>query len=66
MDTNALRDTWLMFEREHKCSVDRMVCDPVLRAEFLASAKLVTGSDNENEILWGLFSLRKRKALKAS
>lgn len=62
----GLRDTWLMFKREHHCSIDRMLCRPVLRAEFLEAARLATGSDDEESILWELMSLRKRKELSKS
>lgn len=57
-----LRDTWLMFRREHQCSIDRMLCQPVLRAEFLAAARLATGVQDEETLLWELMALRKRKA----
>ncbi|MBI2478077.1 MAG: hypothetical protein HYV60_05345 [Planctomycetia bacterium] len=63
MKTDALRDTWLMFQRERECSVDRMLCNPRLRAEFLAAARQVVGCDDEETILWGIVSLRKRKTL---
>lgn len=63
MNTNALRDSWLMFQREHGCSVDRMLCDPNLRGDFLASAKLATKSDDERELLWAIVGLRKKKTL---
>lgn len=62
----GLRDTWLMFKREHQCSIDRMLCSPALRAEFLTTARLATGSDDEESILWELMSLRKRKELSKS
>jgi len=62
----GLRDTWLMFKREHQCSIDRMLCSPVLRAEFLEAAKSATGVPDEEALLWELMSLRKRKELSAS
>jgi hypothetical protein len=62
----ALRDTWLMFKWEHQCSLDRMLCRPALRSEFLEAARLATGSDDEESILWELMSLRKRKELSTS
>jgi hypothetical protein len=62
----GLRDTWLMFKREHQCSIDRMLCQPTLRAEFLAAARLATGVQDEGTILWELMSLRKRKAFSSS
>lgn len=36
---------------------------PSLRNEFLASARLATGLDDEEQLLWGVLSLRKRKTL---
>lgn len=62
----GLRDTWLMFQREHPCSIDRMLCSPALREEFLTPARLATGSDDEESILWELMVLRKRKELSKS
>lgn len=63
MNDNALRDTWLMFQREHSCSVDRMLCRSSLRAEFLSAARLATGVHDEETLLWGIVSLRKNKSL---
>ena len=63
MNLDALRDTWLMFQREHGCSVDRMLCNPQFREEFLAAAGRVVGCDDEETVLWGIVSLRKKKTL---
>lgn len=63
MNRDALRDTFLMFQREHGCSLDRMICDPAMRSEFLAAATVATGCQNEHELLWTLVGLRKRKTL---
>lgn len=63
MNLIALRDTWLMFQRDHNCSVDRMVCRPSLRREFLAAASAVAECDDEESLLWGGMSMRKRKSL---
>ena len=63
MNTDALRDTWLMFQREHNCSVDRMLCNPALRGEFLTAARRATGVDEEQSLLWSTVALRKRKQL---
>ncbi len=63
MNLIALRDTWLMFQREHSCSVDRMVCRPALRDEFLAAAALVANCDDEETLLWAVVGLRKNKRL---
>jgi len=63
MNLTALRDTWLMFQREHGCSIDRMLCRPVLRQEFLTAARTVCGCDDEEMILWNTVGLRKKKAL---
>lgn len=63
MNLTALRDTWLMFQREHGCSVDRMLCRPALRLEFIAAARAVCGCDDEESILWETVNLRKKKTL---
>lgn len=63
---NGLRDTWLMFKREHQCSIDRMLCNPTLRSEFLKAAKSATGVHDEESLLWELMSLRKRKVFSSS
>ncbi len=65
MNTNDLRDTWLMFQRERECSVDRMLCDPALRNDFLAAAAVATSCDEELTILWSVLRLRKNKILPA-
>ena len=61
MNHDAFRDTWLMFQRERGCSIDRMLCDPALRSDFLAAA--ATGCVNEQDLLWTLVSFRKKKNL---
>ncbi len=63
MNLIALRDTWLMFQREHGCSVDRMLCRPELRDEFFAAARTVCDCDDEESILWSTVNLRKKKSL---
>ena len=65
MNLIALRDTWLMFQREHECSVDRMICKPEFRNAFLTAARSVTGIDDEETLLWSIVSLRKNKSLPA-
>lgn len=63
MNADALRDTWVMFQREHGCSIDKMLCDPELRGEFLSAARQATCCEDEQQILWGLVALRKKKLL---
>lgn len=63
MNIEDLRDTWLMFQREHDCSVDRMLCDPELRNKYVHDAAQVTGLEDEYQILWATVGLRKRKKL---
>lgn len=58
-----LLDTWLMFQKEHQISVDRMLCRPSARGAFLDSARLATGLVDEEDILWQVVSLRKKKAI---
>lgn len=63
MSTESLRDLWLMFQREHQCSLDRMLCNPVLRKQLLDAAHVVMPNTDEEQILWSLVSLRKKKTL---
>lgn len=63
MDKQALLDSWKMFRREHNVSVDRMICDPLLRLAFLESLGPTAAKHSEEEILWRLMSLRKQKKL---
>lgn len=63
MNLESLRDTWLMFQRDRRCSIDRMLCDPELRREFLQAARPVAGCDDEQQLLWSLVGLRKKKTL---
>tara|TARA_R110002072_G_scaffold303099_1_gene493397 strand:- start:97910 stop:98116 length:207 start_codon:yes stop_codon:yes gene_type:complete len=63
MNLMALRDTWLMFQREQGCSVDRMLCRPELREEYIAAARTVCGCNDEETILWNTVNLRKKKTL---
>jgi len=63
MPSDSLRDTWLLFQREHQCSLDRMLCNPRLRNQLLEAAHAVMPSADEEQILWSLVSLRKRKTL---
>lgn len=65
MNIDALLDTWLMFQREHQCSVDRMLCRPEYRNAFLHSARLVAGVDDEESLLWAVVNLRKKRSLPA-
>ena len=65
MNKNNLLDCWIMFSRDNdNLSVDRLVCKPDLRKEFLESAAKVCGCDDEQTILWALMGLRKNKTLK--
>lgn len=62
MNTDELREIWTMFQRDHKCSIDRMLCDPGLRSRFLEATRAIF-PDDETTILWALVSLRKNKRL---
>ena len=44
---------------------DRMLCRPKYRDAFLHAAKLVTGVEDEETLLWSVVNLRKRKSLPA-
>lgn len=63
MNLLALRDTWMMFQREHQCSLDRKLCRPQLRNEFLLAARQAANCDDEESILWAIVGLRKNKNL---
>jgi len=63
--STVLRETWLMFQRDHECSVDRMLCKPQYRNAFLTAARAVTGMDDEETLLCSVVNLRKRKSLPA-
>lgn len=64
MNDQPLTDCWTMFQREHNSiSVDRMVCDPKLRKEFLDQVRGVFPEDDEQTVLWTLMGLRKGKKL---
>ena len=63
MNLNELRDTWTMFQKEHGCSVDRMLCSPALRTEFLNAATSATRCADEEKLLWAVVGLRKSKRL---
>lgn len=63
MNKQDLLDSWKMFRRQHDVSVDRMICDPLLRTAFLASLGPAAGEVSEKDVLWDLMSLRKRKEL---
>lgn len=43
-----------------RCSVDRILCDPVLRTEFIELVRARAGQRREFDILQGLSNLRKR------
>ncbi len=64
-DRGTLRDVWLMFTREHNCSLDRMLCSTTLREAFLLAARQTIGDHSDDEILWSLMSMRKSKRLGA-
>ncbi len=63
MSDQPLRDLWTMFQREHQCSLDRMLCNPLLRNQLLEAAHVVMPAADEEQILWSLVSLRKKKTL---
>jgi len=63
MKKRDLLDTWLSFKHSNACSIDRMLCDPNLRRNFLEFARRDIDRNDEFEILWSLVSLRKRKAI---
>ena len=65
MNVNTLQDAWKSFQKKHKISVDRMLCTPALRNEFLGLARNSAGCEDEFEILWKVVGLRKGKSLPA-
>lgn len=46
-----------------RCSVDRILCDPGLRDEYLGLVRARAGERREFDILHGLNNLRKRSRL---
>lgn len=46
-----------------RCSVDRILCDPNLRTEYLDLVRARAGERHEFDILQGLHNLRKRSKL---
>ena len=63
MNKQNLLDCWKMFRHEHEVSADRIVCDPLLRRQFLDSVAPIIPDANEFEILWTLLTMRKQKKL---
>lgn len=47
----------------HHCTVDRILCDPELRTEFLGLVRARAGQRREFDVLHGLNNLRKRSRL---
>jgi hypothetical protein len=63
MPPDALRDLWLMFQRDRRCSIDRMLCSPDLRDDFVTAARQIAPLAEEEELLTALLRLRKNKTL---
>lgn len=63
MNIELLGNTWLRFKQIHSCSIDRMLCSPKLRGDFIALAKKSVDCTDEEQLLWTLVSLRKNKKL---
>lgn len=64
MNKQDLLACWANFRSKHQnVSVDRMICDPVLRMAFLESLGSTVAKHSEKELLWAPMSLRKRKEL---
>lgn len=67
MNKQELIESWSMFQREHgSISVERMICDPKLHAEFLGTVKPKATEFEEKQILSELMGLGKRKELSKS
>lgn len=65
MTNTQLREVWLEFERLNKCSVDRMLCDPLLRSRYLSLVRRELADDDEFSVLWHTVGLRKKKSLRS-
>ena len=53
--------------RRDGCSADAIMCDPILRTEFLRRCREALGSDRpEKELLKGLANLRRKSKLPRS
>jgi hypothetical protein len=64
-DFSAQCRAWKEFRRINGAeSVDRMVCDPVLRDQFLQILRRILPEANERESLWSLLNARKNKSLR--
>ena len=63
MNKQTLLDCWKVFRSEHEASADRVVCDPLLRQQFIESVTPIIPDANEFEILWTLLTMRKQKKL---
>lgn len=63
MNPTQLRDVWLEFQVLHRCSLDRMLCNPAMRQAFLMAAREATQCEDEEQLLWGLVGMRKNKTL---
>jgi hypothetical protein len=59
----VLIDAYRRMLAARDCSVDRILEDPELRAEFLALARAALGGRPEFDLLHGLNNLRKRRKL---
>ncbi|MDY3563004.1 hypothetical protein R5W23_004487 [Gemmata sp. JC673] len=61
----VLIETYRVMLKSHPvdCSVDRILCDPELRAEFLELVRARVGERREFDVLHGLNNLRKRSRL---
>lgn len=63
---NSIDTCWTTFKEIHKCSVDRMVCDPALRRKFLDVVCAQTNISDERHVLWTVMNSRKAKRMKDS
>lgn len=63
MDLDNLLKLWIKFSRENRCSIDRMLCRPSTRNQFLANAMNALNCSDEEALLWAVVGLRKRKKI---
>jgi hypothetical protein len=58
---HPILNCWKSFQAAHGCSVDRMVCEPTIRCDFLQKVRAETTFSDEGEILWLVMNARKAK-----
>lgn len=66
MDDNVLVEVYGQLLQTRGCSVDKLLCDPEDRAEFLTQVRERLGDIPETDLLQRIVNLRKRSKLPRS